>query len=344
MLEYPFLIGMAVVLVALMVPPLVAGQQAPGNFTPARTPWGDPDLQGVYTFATNTPLERPKALGGKAEYTEAEFAEVLRREAANPELRQFGRAEEQGKLNGRRTSLILDPEDGRRPELTAQGKKIRDEIIAEEKTREYGGEMTYDIWTQHDFYTRCIARPMPRVVQSYNHGLQILQTPGQVVIHYESMRDVRVIPLDGRPHLPANLWQFNGDSRGRWEGNTLVVDWTNFHPVQRFAGGPNVTWRDGVKTEGNGDWAGLPQGNMRVTERFTKVDANTIEYLVTIDDPVTYTRPWTMVLPWRADDPSYQNPEDLYEYACHEGNYRIMDQSLSGSRALRKRETGQTGQ
>ena len=153
--------------------------------------------------------------------------------------------------------------------------------------------------------------------------------PGYVAIHYESMHDVRMIPLDGRPHADPKIRLLNGDSRGHWEGNTLVVDSTNFSDKERF--GP--TWL-------NGDgWDGLPQANMRYTERFTKVDAKTIEYVITVEGPTMYTRPWTIVLPWRADDPNYQNPEDLYEFACHEGNYRMMEDTLSGSRAL-KQATG----
>ena len=155
---------------------------------------------------------------------------------------------------------------------------------------------------------------MPRQSQAYNHGLQILQVPGYVVIHYESMHDVRFIPLDGRPHLPDNIRLWNGDSRGHWEGNTLVVDWSNFDPRQEYEG--------------------ASQARMHFVERFTRVDAKTINYEVTVDDPTTWTRSWKFVLPWRADDGNYQKPEDLYEYACHEGNYRQMEDALSGSRVL----------
>jgi hypothetical protein len=161
---------------------------------------------------------------------------------------------------------------------------------------------------------------MPRIGQAYNHGVMILQTPASVAIFYESMHDVRIVPLDGRPHLHSSIRQWNGDARGRWEGNTLVVDWTNFTEKQEFAG--------------------APQGTMRFTERFTKVDANTINYEVTVTDSATWTRPWTFVLPWRADDPNYQKPEDLYEYACHEGNYRMMENSLKGTRALKRAQAG----
>ncbi len=330
----------AVIMAVLLAPAPVTGQQAP-NWTPARTPWGDPDLQGVYTFATPTPLQRPTGLAGKAAYTETELVELATRSEAarseresrapDPERPSGGydavwTAPERGRLTGR-TSLIIDPEDGRMPALTANGLKVRAGIEAERATRLIGDETIYNIWSDHPTYTRCLSRPMPRIGQAYNHGLQILQTPGQVVIHYESMHDVRIIPLDNRPHLPANIRQLNGDARGRWEGNTLVVNWTNFTDKQMFDGA------------GDGE-NGFPQGNMRYTERFTKVDANTIEYMVTVEDPAIWTRPWTVVLPWKSDDPNYQNPEDLYEFACHEGNYRMMEDSLTGSRALKQSQSG----
>ena len=331
-------IGASVVVLMVSLP--VAAQQGPApNWTSSRTAWGDPDLQGVYTFATQTPVERPKELAGKAVYTEGELAEVAQRAEAARRAREEGpvdptkppggydavwTASERGKLTGR-TSLIVDPEDGRMPALTPQAQKIRAELEAEDAARTIGKETIYNTWADHSLYTRCFARPIPRLGQAYNHGVQILQMPGYVAIHYESMHDVRMIPLDGRPHPDPKIRLLNGDSRGHWEGNTLVVDSTNFSNKERF--GP--TWL-------NGDgWDGLPQGNMRYTERFTKVDAKTIEYVITVEDPTMYTRAWTIVLPWRADDPNYQNPEDLYEFACHEGNYRMMEDTLSGSRALK---------
>jgi hypothetical protein len=128
------------------------------------------------------------------------------------------------------------------------------------------------------------------------------------------MHNARIIPLDRSPHLPSNVRLWDGDSRGHWEGNTLVVDWTNFNSRQEFQG--------------------AMQGNVHVTERLTRVDANTVNETVTVDDATTWTKPWTYVLPWRADDPNYKKPEDLYEYACHEGNYRQMENALAGSRAI----------
>ena len=135
------------------------------------------------------------------------------------------------------------------------------------------------------------------------------------------MHDVRIIPLDGRPHIDSGIAQWNGDPRGHWEGNTLVVESTNFSDKQQF--------------EGSYAW-GPPQGKLNMTERFTRIDAKTMNYVVTIDDPASWKKPFTFILPWRADDPIYQEPEDLYEFACHEGNYRMMEDSLLGSRALKQ--------
>ncbi len=330
------ILAVALIAVVLVSVP-VAGQQAPaGNWTPSRTAWGDPDLQGVYTFGTNTPLQRPRELAGKATYTESELAQVAAQGRARREAqanRPVDPNRPPGGYNGAvwigntggqvtaRTSLIIDPENGRVPAYTERAQKVRAEFDAADASRLIRGQTTFNTWADYSAYTRCLARPIPRGTQAYNHGVQILQSPGQVVIHYESMHDVRVIPLDNRPHVDQKIRLWNGDARGHWEGNTLVVESTNFTDKQRFD----------ATSDG---WRGVPQGNMRFTERFTKIDARTVEYVVTVDDPTTYTEPWTFVLPWRGDDPDYQEPEDLYEYACHEGNYRMMEDSLSGSRAL----------
>jgi hypothetical protein len=316
-------------------------KKKPAAATPAiaRTPWGDPDLQGVYTFSTNTPLERPNGLVGKESYTEAELTALEEQAAAgyNAEGRKpragdvgtynnFWTSNEKGKLTGR-TSLIVNPENGRMPPLTERAQKVHDKLAAEAAARRIGTppfvQTLYDTWEDHPVYTRCIARPMPRIWQSYNHGIQILQTPGFVIIDYESMHDVRIIPVDGRPHLDPDIHQWNGDSRGHWDGNTLVIDWTNFTDKQEF---PEY---------GSG---GAAEGNVHVIERLKRVDANTIDDEVTVNDPTTWTKPWTFIVPWRADDPNYQKPEDLYEFACHEGNYRMMEDTLAGSRALREKQ------
>ena len=335
-----------------MLTQLPATAQETDDWTPDRTAWGDPNLQGVYTFSTLTPLERPEALGDKATYTAEELAEaelqniVQPTSAATPtadgtndenlrgnEYNAFWASNEKGRLV-ERTSLIVDPPNGRLPPLTERGQQIYDERVAELATRQVGEEpliyTLYDTWEDHPVYTRCVARPMPRLTQGYNHGLQVLQTPGYVVIYYESLHDTRVIPLDGRPHIDSSIRQWNGDARGHWEGDTLVVDWQNFTDKQFFMSIPPAI---GLRN------MSLPQGNIRVVERLTKVDENTIDYEVTVHDPTTWTQPWTLILPWRADDPSYQSPVDLYEFGCHEGNYRMMENSLRGSRVLRETYT-----
>jgi hypothetical protein len=296
--------------------------------SPSRTAWGDPDLQGVYTFATETPLQRPAALGNKDSYTEAEQQELERQlkkkhedNIATNEHFSYNAlwfVGDQGRPTGR-TSLIVDPPNGRMPPLTERGEKLRAENAARLEARRTGKGEIIKSWEDHSMYNRCISRPMPRVSQEYNQGVEILQTPQNVAIFYESMHDVRVIPLDGRPHLDPSVRQWNGDSRGRWEGNTLVVDSTNFTGKQ--------------KSDDSAPFGGFPQGNLHLTERFTRVDAKTIDYEVTVDDPEIWTRPWTLALPWRADDPAYKGPEDLFEYACHEGNYRMMEDTITASRA-----------
>lgn len=309
------------------------------DWTVSYTAWGDPDLQGVYSFSTNTPLQRPASVVDREEYTDAELAELeavaaerIATDVVNPQpgrlgssYNSFWTSNEKGRLTGR-TSLIIDPPDGRLPAVTERAQIIWEEQASEAAERRVGEEPflhdLYRTWNDFPAYERCVARPMPRVWQSYNHGVQILQTPGYVVIHYESMNDVRIIPVDGSPHLDDSIRQWNGDSRGHWEGDTFVVDWTNFTDKQLFDGGRS------------GPPLNFPQGNMSFTERITRVNATTINYEVTVDDPTIWARPWTFAMPWRGDDPSFQQPEDLYEFACHEGNYRMMENALRGSRAL----------
>ncbi len=330
----PICILAAAILLLAATP--VVGQVPAQEWTLSYTPWGDPDLQGVYTFSTSTPLQRPEELADRENYTEAELAELEAQAAARRTVEggpgrvgnvgtynSFWTSNEKGRLLGR-TSLIVDPPDGRLPPVTERGQIIREQRAAVEADRRVGVEpfveLLYRSWMDFPPYERCVARPMPRISHSYNHGVQILQTPGYVVIHYESMHDVRVIPLDGRPHLDPRIRQWNGDSRGHWEGDTLVVDWANFTDSQLLMDRPAP--------------AHFPQGNMRFTERFTMIDGGTLGYEVTVEDPTIWTQPWTFILPWRSDDPNYQEPEDLYEFACNEGNYRMMENSLKGSRAL----------
>ena len=337
-MSHRFLGTLTVVVAIVLLVQIPATAQQARKFTPPRTAWGEPDLQGVYSFSTLTPMERPRDLAAKGTFTPEELAQLERENAAKiiadatteegdtGTYNAFWTETEKGKLTGR-TSLILEPENGRQPALTPRAIKAQSDFIAEATSRVRGGKpylyILYYSPRDMDEFTRCLSRPMPRIGQSYNHGIEVLQTPGQVVIYYESMHDFRVIPLDGRPHLDQKIATWNGDSRGHWEGQTLVIESKNFTDKALFA---DYRGFDGVyKTP-----------TLRLTERLTRVDAKTINYEVTVDDPATWTKPWRFSLPWRSDDPNYGQPEDLYEYACHEGNYRMMDDALSGSRTIEK--------
>jgi hypothetical protein len=335
--------ALATAVVLLGVLPLAGQNQNPvdraDDWTMTYTPWGDPDLQGVYSFSTNTPLQRPETIADRDNYTEEELANLeasaaeriandvvsAREGTLGSSYNNFWTSNEKGALTGR-TSLIIDPPDGRLPNVSERAQIIWEAQAADRAERTIGEapftNLLYATWEDLPAYERCVARPMPRVWQSYNHGAQILQTPGFVVIHYESMNDVRIIPVDGRPQLDDNIRQWNGDSRGHWEGDTLVVEWTNFTDKQLFDGGRS------------GPPLNFPQGNMTYVERITRVDENTLNYEVTVDDPNIWASSWTFAMPWRGGDPNYDQPEDLYEFACHEGNYRMIENTLKGSRAL----------
>jgi hypothetical protein len=332
----PGLAAVVVMVLASQIPS--AGQPASTGANTARaaasvtlrTAWGDPDFQGVYTFATETPLQRPTALGDKGSYTQAELQKIEQElkekhddNIATNEHFSYNAlwfVGDQGRPTGR-TSLIVDPENGRMPPLTEHGEKLRAENAARQAARRAKGGQIINSWEDHSNYNQCISRPMPRVSQEYNQGVEIFQTPKDVTIFYESMHDARIIPLDGRAHLDASLRQWNGDSRGHWEGDTLVVDSTNFTDKQ--------------KSDDSAPFGGFPQGNLHFTERFARVDANTLSYVVTVEDPTIWIRPWTFAIPWRSDDPAYKGPEDLFEYACHEGNYRMIEDTITGSRAAK---------
>ena len=285
------------------------------KWTPPRTAWGEPDLQGVWSYATITPLERPGNQAGKDVLDDVEIA-ALDKEARTGADRRDGTPEadlaraynafwyDRGKSDGR-TSLIVDPADGRLPSLTPEGRR-RQEARAEQS-----GAHPFDSAADRPLQERCITyHGVPPLPSGYNNTYQIFQTPGYVAIVDENIHDVRGIPLDGRPHVGRNIRQWNGDSRGHWEGDTLVVETTNYSPKTTFR---------------------FPAGeSMRAVERFTRVAADRIDYRFTINDPATYTRPWTAALPL-ANVPEYV----IYEYACHEGNYAISH-ALSGARALEK--------
>jgi len=291
------------------------------KWTPPRTPDGHPDMQGVWTHGTLTPFERPTALGTKAFYTEAEAAEVERQalaRRANPPPDRPGDVGGDNEafmdsgysyLRTRQTSIVVDPPDGRLP--------FRPEA---EKKREFNTTNQDDYETMSP-WDRCITRsPTLMLPGVYNNGTRIVQTSGFVMIEVEEIHEARIIPMDGRPHADSSITTWAGDSRGHWEGDTLVVDNTNY------------TDRGWISTHaGSGRLRGAPNSTaLHIIERFTMIDQNTIQYEMTVDDPQTFTRPWrASLLLNRSDD--YR----IYEYACHEGNAAI-ELVLRGARAEEK--------
>ena len=313
---------------------VVAKTAAPGAKKGAilRTPWGDPDLQGVWNDATSTPLQRPSNVGEKDILTDEEAAS-FQAELANDLTRDRRDGGNEVDVNrayndhwmdsrrlkitaDRRTSLVVDPPDGRIPPrvpLPPEREKIRAERAAANNRFNAGLPENY---TDFSLPVQCIIRTdsPPYLPTIYNNDFHIFQSPGFVVINPEMIHSARIIPVDGTPHLGKNLHQWLGDSRGHWEGPTLVVETTNFRhdPGVIFQGGNPDTYK--------------------ITERFTRVDATTLNYEFTIDDPKTWTKPWTAVIPWNKIDPK----EQMYEYACHEDNYDIVH-FLSGARDRERR-------
>jgi hypothetical protein len=288
------------------------------KYAPPRTPDGRPDLQGTWNFATITPFERPNDLAGKQELTDEDLAKA-ETAAAERLIDRPPRAGDTGTYNRfwidqtakafgtRQTSQIVDPPDGRLPAFTPAGEK-RQAALSEARKRSAGPE-------DRSPGDRCIvgfnAGP-PIVPGPYNNLLQVFQSPGQIVLLNEMNHNARIVPTDGRPH--GALRQWSGDSRARWEGDTLVIDTINF------------------REEGIGALNQRLQGtdrNLHVVERFTRVDADTLLYEFTVDDPPVWTKPWTVSTPMRRTD------ERMYEFACHEGNYS-MTGILAGTRAGEK--------
>ena len=308
------------ILAAVVLLPGLADAQAPG-----RTPWGDPDLQGVWTNRTTTPLERPIELGERAVLSDEERAaldaEADARRDAPPAPGRTGAYNDFWLDRGVRTnqtSLIVDPPDGRYP---AKTDRVRESDAAFAAMRD---GTRFDTWEDLNLYDRCITRGMPgaMIPGFYNHNYQILQTPDHVVIFVEMIHDARIVPLDGRPHAPARIGQWMGDSRGRWEGDTLVVETTNLTPK----GDERVRY---LVQAGSGE--------AKVVERFTRVAADRIDYSFTVTDPATYARSWT------AEIPMVPLPGGLFEYACHEGNYGL-ENILSGARQAELPAAGSTQQ
>jgi len=305
----------------------VAAQGRANGWTAASTPDGHPDFQGVWANNTVTPLQRPKQWEGKTRLTDAEIAELQKFAAKiteNDGDAQFGDGFINAVLAGiakptsydpgtgnynqfwvverdwhdRRTSLISDPPDGRLPPLTPEGQKRRAAEVEHRRTHAFEDPEMFPLGE------RCVNFGIPRLQAGYNSYLQIVQSPGYVVIMNEMAHDARIIPLDGRPHVNTNVRVWNGDSRGHWEGDTLVIETTNFSQKSDFMGSHE---------------------QLRLTERLTRVSADVLNYEFTVNDPTMWTAPWTAMIPLKHKD------ERIFEYACHESNYAIPNM-LSGHR------------
>ncbi len=324
-------VSVAFVVLAAVVsasPVLVSGQAKPTSWTVGRTPDGQPDLQGYWTNATYTPLERPAELAGKEFLTEAEAAAYEKQQ----QLRENSQAkddihydnviwqsEHYGKgVSQRRSSLIFEPADGRIPPLTREGQTRATARATAARSRG-----TADAAEYRSLGERCISwgnEGPPMLGSSYYNNLQILQSDNTVVIRHELMHGIRVIPIDAHPHIGPSIRQQGGDGRGYWEGNTLVVDTANFTDRTNFRG-PPATARQDIRAS----------RDLHVIERFTRVDADSILYRFTVEDPTTWVRPWSgEILMRKWDGP-------IYEYACHEGNYGLAF-ILSAARAQDKTE------
>ena len=306
-----------------------AAKSASGSYVPPKTPWGDPDLQGTWTSDDCIGLRADRAAqyGDRLYYTEQELAQSqdrLSQQLANdnvdtvaPDARVGtgppGHWAERARRPCRQTSMVVAPADGRTPALTAAA-RLR-------PIPEGAGNNNpkADSWEDFSYYIRCISRGVVGSILPviYGNGQQVVQSPGFVSIMQEMVHEARVIPLDGRPHAGPNIRSYMGDARGHWEGNTLVVETTN------FLGGKN-----GIGLNGGGT---PTSESLRLVERYTRQGSDRLQYEVTVDDPGTYVAPFTMRVPLTME-PGYQN----FEYACHEGNYAMFD-SLSGARAQEKK-------
>ena len=305
-----------VLVVMVLVPALQPGLAGQVWQTP-RTSWGHADLSGTWSTATITPLERPAELAGKASFTAAEAADYERVvvERTNRDQRPGDAAADVARAYNdfwwdsgtrvvptRRTSLVVDPPDGRVPALTTAAQQRQAALAV---VRQLRGPADHP--EDRNLWERCLTRGLPTAMlpQVYNNNYQIVQTTDHVVILAEMIHDARVIPLDGRPPLPAHLRAWMGDSVGRWDGDTLVVETTNFTDKTNYRGSTD---------------------QLRLVERFTRTAQDILTYRVTVHDPSTFTQPWTIELPVRRSD------GEIYEYACHEANYGL-EGILRGHRA-----------
>lgn len=305
------------------------GAKSVKAYTPPKTPWGDPDIQGLWPASTNIPMQRPANLGSRSTLTEEELkqrqaqlaqqsegdSEEFVKSTSTVNINPPGYWVERAKPN-KQASMVVDPPDGRIPALTPEAAKI---VKSERGGLGPGSHFPdkVDSWEDFDYYSRCITRGFPTTMLPtlYNYGNQIIQSPGFVIIRAEMVHETRIIPLDGRPHVGKDIRTYMGDSRGHWEGNTLVVETTNLKDQPGFGGGRYTE-------------------NSKIVERFTRTAQNELSYDATVTDPAVWTKPWTIHYPFPLD-----NSYPLYEYACHEGNYMMHD-ALTGARSLEKEGRG----
>jgi hypothetical protein len=317
--------GLAIVIAAAALASTTAYGQAPKasapaakKWTPPKTPWGDPDIQGSFSNLSEngTPLERPDQFAGRRlEDIQGEELLKIKREAQQRTVSNFSgplHAPDQwwqvdlNMVKGSQAWLIVDPEDGKVPAMTPAA---RDRIAERAEARRNLGRGPSDSYEDRSLYDRCLTRGLPGSMMPaiYGNSYDIVQAPGYVIIRYEMIHEARVIPLDGRPHASKNMRSFMGDARGRWEGNTLVVETTNFR-------------EEGIYRNAN-------PSTLKITERFTRIAPDKVKWSVTIDDPATWTRPWTYSMPLTKDE-----SQPVLEYACHEGNLGLAN-ILSAARS-----------
>ncbi len=304
----------------------VAAGESGSRYIPPRTPWGDPDLQGDYTnkYEQGTPFERPDEFEGRPieDVRGEELAELIKERgvlvilnapfSGDPLGGNFGGApafyDQYEAHKGSRPWFVVDPPDGRIPPLTATGRQ-RIAVRAAARAESRRGRGPSESHLDHSLFDRCVTRGLPGSMMPTNYGnsYTIVQAPGLVAIRYEMIHETRVVPLDNREHLDSGIRQYMGDARGRWDGDTLVVETTNFRP-------------ENVYRDANPD-------TFRLIERFTRTASDKLEWTVTINDPDTWTRPWTFSMPL-----TMTSDERVLEYACHEGN-RALANMLSAARA-----------
>jgi hypothetical protein len=308
----------------------LAAQHAATSYSPPRTPWGDPDLQGTYTnkYEQSTPLERPPQFAGRRvdDVAGAELADVLAKRNAQVINRAAGVGSFEFRdplevTKGSRAWLIVDPPDGKIPPLTEAARQrigppdpfqdtgIQGIVNARQRTPSSFDDRAFDSIEDFGLWDRCITRGLPGAMMPHilGNSYEIVQAPGLVSIRYELIHDVRIIPIDGRVHASKALGFELGDARGHWEGNALVIETTNFKDRSTYRNASAAT--------------------LRLIERFTPAAAGRMEWTVTVDDPSTWTRPWTFSMPLTRTD-----TEPVLEFACHEGNYAVRH-ILSGARA-----------